>query len=199
MVERRAEGHFLPGFFRRHGAGGKADRSARYLRARRIEAVEIAGDAALVRRVAGARRDVGLCEHGHRDLAEAGDRLGDLRAEIIERVAAAARTLVDIGIILGIIMVIRDRGLLNMVFWGGVGRSISAGGFSMLAGYLAVSSLPLGAEDRGIVTLGSKLAVIGITTLTVHIAISGLFGLEEARPVFNWIKRILLRPIRGAY
>lgn len=102
-------------------------------------------------------------------------------------------------LVLGIIMVVRDRGLLNMAFWGGVGRIISVGGFSMLAGYLAVSTFPLGADDRGIVTLGSKLAIIAGTTLVVHISISGLFGLEEARPVFAWIKRIALRPIRGAY
>jgi putative peptidoglycan lipid II flippase len=102
-------------------------------------------------------------------------------------------------LVLSTIMVVRDRGLLNMAFWGGVGRIISVGGFSMLAGYLAVSSFPLGADDRGIVTLGSKLAIIGCATFGVHIAISGLFGLEEARPVFTWLKRIILRPIRGAY
>lgn len=102
-------------------------------------------------------------------------------------------------VVLGAIMVIRDRGLLNMAFWGGVGRIISVGGFSMLAGYLASSSFPLGLEDTGIITLGSKLAFISIATFSVHIAISGLFGLEEARPVFTWVKKLILRPIRGAY
>jgi putative peptidoglycan lipid II flippase len=102
-------------------------------------------------------------------------------------------------VLLGLIMVIRDRGLLNMAFWGGVGRAISVGGFSLLAGYLAVSTFPLGLDDRGIVTLGSKLAIIAGATFSVHIAVSGLFGLEEARPVFTWLKRIILRPIRGAY
>jgi putative peptidoglycan lipid II flippase len=102
-------------------------------------------------------------------------------------------------VVLGIIMVLRDRGLLNMVFWGGVGRIISVSGFSMLACYLTVSTFPLGADDRGIITLGSKLAIIALSTLAVHVSISGLFGLEEARPVFTWIKRIALRPIRGAY
>lgn len=102
-------------------------------------------------------------------------------------------------LVLSIIMVIRDRGLLNMQFWSGVGRAISVGGFSMAAGYLAVSTFPLGANDVGIVTLGSKLAFIVGATFTVHIAISGLFGLDEVRPIFMWLKRIILRPIRGAY
>jgi putative peptidoglycan lipid II flippase len=102
-------------------------------------------------------------------------------------------------LVLGTIMVLRDRGLLNMAFWGGVGRIISVGGFSMLAGYIAVAILPLGADDRGVITLGSKLAVIAGTTFVVHVAISGLFGLEEVRPIFGWLKRLILRPIRGAY
>jgi putative peptidoglycan lipid II flippase len=102
-------------------------------------------------------------------------------------------------IILGIIMVFRDRGLLNMVFWGGVGRIVSVGGFSMLAGYIAVSSLPLGATDIGPITLGSKLGFIALTVFAVHIALSGLFGLDEVRPIFYWIKKIVLRPIKGAY
>jgi putative peptidoglycan lipid II flippase len=102
-------------------------------------------------------------------------------------------------LVLGTIMVVRDRGLLNMLFWNGVARIISVSGFSILAGYIAVSSLPLGASDVGIITLGSKLAIITITTFSMHIAISGLFGLEEVRPIFTWLKRLILRPIRGAY
>ena len=101
--------------------------------------------------------------------------------------------------ILSVIMVIRDRGLLTMQFWGGVGRAVSVGGFSMLAGYLTVSSLPLGADDVGIVTLGSKLGAITLATFAVHISISGLFGLDEARPIFTGLKKLILRPIRGAY
>ncbi len=101
--------------------------------------------------------------------------------------------------LLGFIMVLRDRALLNKEFWSGVGRAISVGGFSVLAGYVAVSSLPLGADDRGIVTLGSKLAIVAIATFTVHVSVSGLFGLDEARPIFAWLKRLILRPIRGAY
>lgn len=109
-------------------------------------------------------------------------------------VASAAEVLV-----LGVIMVIRDRGLLNMAFWGGVGRIISVSGFSMVAGYIAVSWLPLGADDRGLLTLGTKLAFITSSVFVVHIAVSSVFALEEVRPIFAWIKRIVTRPIKGAY
>jgi len=100
-------------------------------------------------------------------------------------------------LLLSLIMVYRDRGLLNAVFWGGVGRAISVGGFSMLACYLAVSSMPLNLDDHGF-AIGSKLAIVVGATLAVHISVSGLFGLEEARPIFTWLKRLILRPIRGA-
>jgi putative peptidoglycan lipid II flippase len=102
-------------------------------------------------------------------------------------------------VVLGIIMVLRDRGILNRVFWGGIWRIVSVSGFSMMAGYVAVSILPLGASDVGIMTLGGKFGAIAIATFLVHISISGLFGLEEVRPIFTWVKRIVMRPIRGAF
>ncbi len=99
--------------------------------------------------------------------------------------------------VLGAVMVVRDRGLLNMLFWGGVTRIVSVSGFSMVAGYIAVSVFPLGANDVGPITLGTKLAAIGATVFCVHILISGLFGLEEVRPIFAGLKKFILRPIRG--
>jgi len=101
-------------------------------------------------------------------------------------------------IILSIIMIIRDRGLLNMKFWGGVARIISVGGFSMLAGYIIIGFLPLSAGDLGM-TLIIKLGIIAGIVFGVHVAISALFALEEVRPIFAWLKKIILRPIRGAY
>ena len=103
---------------------------------------------------------------------------------------------VEVIILFGI-MLLRDRGLFNARFWGGVMRIISVAGFSLLMAYAMVSLLPLSSNDVGF-TLGIKLASIAITTMIVHICISGLFGLEEARPIFKLIKRVL-RPIRIQY
>jgi len=100
-------------------------------------------------------------------------------------------------IILCTVMVFRDPGLLNMQFWGGVGRIISVGGFSMVAGYLTVGFLPLGASDMGL-TLTTKLGTIAAAVFVVHIALSGLFGLEEARPIFSGLKRLVLGRIRNS-
>ncbi len=99
-------------------------------------------------------------------------------------------------IILMTVMVIRDHQLIDKVFWRGVTRIISVTGFSVIAGYIAVRFFPLGALDRGIITLGSKLAFIAGIVFVVHIAISALFGLEEVKPIFSKLRRFILKPIR---
>jgi len=101
--------------------------------------------------------------------------------------------------ILSIVMLIRDRKLFDMQFLNGIVRIISVAGFTVLATYLTVSFFPLGAHDRGFVTLGSKLFLISGITLTVHVLLSGLFGMEEAQPIFRTLKRVILRPVKVQY
>lgn len=102
-------------------------------------------------------------------------------------------------VILFVIMIFRDTALLDPKFWGGVFRIISVSGFSTLAAYILVSFLPLGVDDRGFITLGTKLLVISLVTFVVHITISWMFGLEEAKPIFAKLKRFILRPIKIQY
>lgn len=102
-------------------------------------------------------------------------------------------------VILCTIMLYRDRKLFDGAFWGGLVRIISVTGFSLVAGYIAVSFVPLSVGDVGFLTLGTKLAVIVGVTFATHLSLSGLFGLEEARPFFNWLKRVVLRPIKVDY
>jgi putative peptidoglycan lipid II flippase len=98
--------------------------------------------------------------------------------------------------ILTIIMLIRDPRLFDINFWSGVWRIISVTGFSVVAGFIMITLLPLGARDRGIITLGTKVFLIASVTFGVHVLVSALFGLEEARPVFRRVRRIVLKPIR---
>ncbi|HET6925138.1 MAG TPA: lipid II flippase MurJ [Candidatus Saccharimonadales bacterium] len=102
-------------------------------------------------------------------------------------------------VILAVIMLFRDRGLFNMAFWGGVIRIISVSGFSVVAGFIMISLYPLGINDTGIITLGGKLALIAAVVFGVHIAMSALFGLEEVRPFFFRVKKLILKPIRLEY
>lgn len=98
--------------------------------------------------------------------------------------------------ILTTVMLIRDHQLLDKDFWSGCLRIVSVTGFSSIAGYIAVKFFPLGALDRGFITLGTKLAFITLAVLITHVAISSLFGLEEVRPIFYRIRKFILKPIR---
>jgi len=99
-------------------------------------------------------------------------------------------------IILGFIMVYRDRQLFDWDFLRGLIRIIAVTGFSVLAGVVMVTFYPLGINDRGIVTLGGKLLLIGSVVMIVHVGMSALFGLDEVKPVFNQIRKLILKPLR---
>lgn len=94
------------------------------------------------------------------------------------------------------IMLLRDHKLFDVNFWGGVWRIMSVTGFSVVAGAIMISLYPLGAADRGIFTLGSKLAVIAGVTFGVHVLVSAVFGLEEAQPVFSRVRAFIFKTIK---
>lgn len=101
--------------------------------------------------------------------------------------------------ILFIIMIIRDRKLIDVYFWGGLLRILSVTGFSVLAAFIMITLLPLQATDVGIVTLGAKLGAITAVTFLVHLILSLIFGLEEAVPVVSRVKHVILKPIKLEY
>jgi putative peptidoglycan lipid II flippase len=93
-------------------------------------------------------------------------------------------------IVLLIIIVWRDHHLFTMV------RIFSVTGFTMITAYTMVKLLPLSVTDRGFITLGTKLFFIIVPTLIVHIGISSLFEVEEAKPVIDKLRKLILKPIR---
>jgi len=98
--------------------------------------------------------------------------------------------------ILFLIIVWRDPKLFNAEFWRGVLRILSVTGFTMLTAYTMVKIVPFYAYDKGFIVLGTKLLFIIVPTLIVHVGLSYLYGLEEARPVIRKIKDITLKPVR---
>ncbi|PID31707.1 murein biosynthesis integral membrane protein MurJ [Candidatus Saccharibacteria bacterium] len=92
--------------------------------------------------------------------------------------------------ILGAVMVWRDPKLFDKQFGLGLLKILSVTGFSIVAGYVMVSFLPLGIDDRGVTVLGSKLAAIAGVTFTVHVMLSYAYGLEEAQPIIKKLKRL---------
>jgi len=99
-------------------------------------------------------------------------------------------------VLLFLIMFIKDPYLLNRAFWGAILRILSVTGFSLLAAFVMVSLLPLKIDDRGFVTLGTKFGLISGVTLLVHLGMSALFGLEEAKFVIKKAYSIITSPIR---
>jgi len=119
------------------------------------------------------------------------DAFGIAGLAIAESIVSATQVL-----ILSFIMIRRDHKLLDFQFWRGVFKIIAVTGFTALAGFIMISLMPLGLLDRGFITLGSKLIIIVGVTLLVHVGVSILFELEEAKPVFAFIRRIALKPIK---
>jgi hypothetical protein len=102
---------------------------------------------------------------------------------------------VEVVLLFGI-MLARDHKLFDKAFFGGLLRILSVTGFSLMTAFVMISFFPLGINDRGIITLGTKLSSIGLVTFAAHIAVSWLFGLEEVRPIIERAKAILLKPVR---
>lgn len=98
--------------------------------------------------------------------------------------------------ILAVIMLVRDHKLFDANFWSGIWKIASVTGFSIIACFIMIKLYPLGIDDRGFITLGSKLIFITAVTFTVHIAVSAIFSLEEVKPIIRRVKKIILTPVK---
>jgi putative peptidoglycan lipid II flippase len=105
-------------------------------------------------------------------------------------------------VVLFTIMLIRDHKLFDANFLSGCAKIVSVTGFSLIAGFIMVSLFPLGINDKGILTLGTKVFWIAGVTFGVHLFVSWLLGLEEVQPVFTRTRKIfklVTRPIRQPF
>ncbi|MDQ3123912.1 MAG: oligosaccharide flippase family protein [bacterium] len=105
---------------------------------------------------------------------------------------------VEVVLLFGI-MLAKDFRLFDKEFWGGIWRIMSVTGFSVVATYIMLQIFPLLSSDTGFLTLGVKLGLITLVTLSVHVSLSSLFGLEEAQPVISKLRqvgRLALRPVK---
>lgn len=98
--------------------------------------------------------------------------------------------------ILMIVMVVRDHKLIDKNFLSGMVKIISVTGFTVIAAFCMISIIPLESTDRGFITLSTKLGMITAVTFFVHIGMSTIFGLEEAKPIIRKIKSVVLAPIK---
>ncbi len=98
--------------------------------------------------------------------------------------------------VIGTVMVLRDPKMLDRAFWQTALRMISVTGFTIVAAFMMITLIPLNLNDTGFFVLGFKLGSIMTVTLSVHVAISVIFGFEEAYAVINKAKRFILRPVK---
>ncbi|MCA9327770.1 oligosaccharide flippase family protein, partial [Candidatus Saccharibacteria bacterium] len=117
----------------------------------------------------------------------------------VEGLAMAQSIVAGIEVlVLGAIMLKRDRKLFDAPFWNGMYRIASVTGFTLVAGFIAVQFWPLIAYDQGL-TLFLKFTGIAIVTMLTHLFVSALFGLEEAKPVFTGLKKFSFKAVRIDY
>lgn len=102
-------------------------------------------------------------------------------------------------VILFVIMLMRDHKLFDRTFWSSMFKIISVTGFSIVAAFATVTVYPLGIDDRGFITLGTKLALITMVTFAVHLGISAVFDLEEVRPLFKKLRKLIYKSIGQPY
>lgn len=102
---------------------------------------------------------------------------------------------VEVGLLM-LIIIVKDPRVFDREFWGGILKMLSVTGFTVLTALIMITIVPLSVFDRGFTTLGTKFFFIAMPVLLVHLAISSLFGLEEAQPVINKIRKIILKPIK---
>lgn len=100
--------------------------------------------------------------------------------------------------ILFIIMLKRDRKLFGLDFVGALAKIVSVTGFSVVAAYAIITLYPLGINDGGFV-LVVKLALLTSVTFAVHLGISAIFDLEEVRPFFKRLRKIVYKSIGQPY
>ncbi len=98
--------------------------------------------------------------------------------------------------IMTVVMIFRDHKLLDKDFWLGIFKIMSATGFSLLTAFIMVSALPYTLADTGFVTLGFKIGLISGVTFMVHIFVSWIFDLDEAKAVVNRVRKFIFKPVQ---
>lgn len=93
------------------------------------------------------------------------------------------------------IMHFKDRKLFDKNFLYGVFRIFSTSALTIIVASVMVALLPLDSSDRGLNVTG-KLTIIATVTIVAHIGISWAMKLEEALPLIDRIKKIILRPVK---
>jgi len=99
-------------------------------------------------------------------------------------------------IIIGLVIMSRDRKMFDKEFWQMTMKLISVTGFTIVAAFTMISILPLNLNDTGFFVLGSKLGAITIVTFATHVVVSAMYGFDEGKNVLRKVRDFVYRPIK---
>lgn len=105
--------------------------------------------------------------------------------------AAVTVSIVEVAILF-FIMSRRIEGLFDQPFINAIVRMVSSTGFVAIITYIAVSMMPLGADDIFISSFVKFSLIVGINAVA-YIIICRIFKLEEVVPVLHRIRNILFK------
>ena len=105
----------------------------------------------------------------------------------------------SIGAVIEIVILLyilqrRARGeLFNKAFWRATGRMVFAGLITGCVAFSMTKFVPLMATDSSLVITIPKFLLIAGVSFGAYLVASYFLNLKEAKPVFNYIKKILFR------
>jgi putative peptidoglycan lipid II flippase len=89
-----------------------------------------------------------------------------------------------------VLMARRIPNLFNRDFWSGIGRMLIATSIMSVGTYGLVKLIGLEFADQTMLMVLPQLAVIGLVSMAIYVFLSKFFGLSEATPVLNYVKKI---------
>lgn len=99
-------------------------------------------------------------------------------------------------LIIGLVIVSRDRKMFNKEFWQMTARLVSVTGFTIVSAFIMITLFPLDLNDTGFFVLGGKLGLIALVVFGTHVVVSSFYGFSEGKAVLRKIKQIIYKPIR---
>ena len=104
-------------------------------------------------------------------------------------IAQSIVALVEVAILV-FVMALRDRHFFSKIFLKDTYKTLSATGFSALAALISIQFLPLNQSAQGL-TLFTNVSIIAFFTFFVHVVVSYIFEIEEAKIVVAKLRKIV--------
>ncbi len=110
--------------------------------------------------------------------------------------AQSIGAMIEIVILLYILQKHSHDALLNKPFWQGTFRMLIATGVTSCVAFSMTKFVPLMATDTSLVITIPKFLLIAAVSLLAYLVASYFLNIKEAKPIFQYIKKILFRNVK---